>query len=55
MMDKALQKLATYNRADGDMGRWPWLEAAVKSLTYAPINVMSHYPPPGHHRGKVGI
>ena len=21
----------------------------------APINVMPHYPPPGHHRGKVGI
>ena len=30
MMDMALQKLATYNRPDGDMGRWPWLEAAVK-------------------------
>ena len=23
-----------------------WLDA------YAPINVMLHYPPPGHHRGQ---
>ena len=21
---------------------------------YAPINVMPHYPPPGHHRGQDG-
>ena len=27
---------------------------SILVLTNAPINVMPHYPPPGHHRGQGG-